>query len=991
MFHSYQKLTLTCLIRNRIDAKEVHDSKCFSKLDQSIQGVVKQLIHVRAEVKEEGMVTRDHIDHRFEDQAAQNVAEEHLHRVLRSLFFDKIETRFDAIKDAHQGTFAWIFERNLGLDERKWSDFIEWLENSESTYWIEGKAGAGKSTLMRYIYTHEKTKHALHRPNDQQGPLMVGYFLWESTSDPLQHTTIGLLRALLYQIVKKLPDTAWKVVTEDSSLIQNWTERALRLSLKTVIESISRSILCCLFVDGLDELQDDVVLVAELIEELSKIPNVKICVSSRPYNTEINIIFRHCPKLRMQDLTSKDTAKYIGDHLEDAVAKTDTLNISRDQLYKLQMKLVEKAEGVFIWVRLAMRSVRLGLLKGDDYEKLSIRIKALPRELDDLYRQLLGSVDSVYRLEVARYLRVLLQTVELRRSSSQPCIYDVSRITLLTLALLDVRQLQHYGADLNLEQKCKALQKLVNTQCGGFLETKLETRKALLYTEHYVDESSTLERRQIISPHSLSIYDENNCELGFTHRTALDFLKNNVGILDHMDGDTMDTWSPLDALARANIRRMNVLPWAAELFRHGLMKECVQTLLYIRAGEYVHKRAFTNTISAFADAVRSLKMRQSTEMSSRRYHINFTMYHVFYWDSMIAPETDENWLIHMPTNDVGLYTAFNLKYTVDEVLKSVRIDKTYLLQSALAGFEKESYYSWDHESYTDTIENIVEAGADPNHSYVSALRSEKQHPSHDNHACSTIWQVFLAHVIPLQFDSTRMQFGLTQVHKALSGTLTFLRNEADPNAMAESRLVASIRLGPEHEVSPHEIRIGAMMNAASWLRFITADFAEWTAAFEERGIHGDESASQYSYSVELLRRCCSLREEILKFCKEPRYVIDAVIPDFQFNFDNRAELRIDTDLPQIHKPLWELFNVHTGFRPSLSTHGLAFDEDLRKFVRAIQSRVTAKDFCRHENCTDSLVHERAARIIREKDFFAYFDNQVSENAGANSAATELAA
>lgn len=39
----------------------------------------------------------------------------------------------------------------------RWNDFVAWLEEGDGLYWIAGKAGSGKSTLMKYIASHPST------------------------------------------------------------------------------------------------------------------------------------------------------------------------------------------------------------------------------------------------------------------------------------------------------------------------------------------------------------------------------------------------------------------------------------------------------------------------------------------------------------------------------------------------------------------------------------------------------------------------------------------------------------------------------------------------------------------------------------------------------------------------------------------------------------------------------------------------------------------
>ena len=82
--------------------------------------------------------------------------------VLQALTFRTMFIREAEIAHSHLRTFDWIFE-DLGCHQRPWANLRNWLETGTGCYWIEGKAGSGKSTLMKYISTHPKTRKALKK------------------------------------------------------------------------------------------------------------------------------------------------------------------------------------------------------------------------------------------------------------------------------------------------------------------------------------------------------------------------------------------------------------------------------------------------------------------------------------------------------------------------------------------------------------------------------------------------------------------------------------------------------------------------------------------------------------------------------------------------------------------------------------------------------------------------------------------------------------
>jgi hypothetical protein len=97
-------------------------------------------------------------------------AEAELHKInsalLRALDFPNRTHRQQEIAEAYQRTFSWIFDDQQGdgndrvapgRETRPWSNFIEWLHEERTPrgiYWMNGKAGSGKSTLMRFVANH---------------------------------------------------------------------------------------------------------------------------------------------------------------------------------------------------------------------------------------------------------------------------------------------------------------------------------------------------------------------------------------------------------------------------------------------------------------------------------------------------------------------------------------------------------------------------------------------------------------------------------------------------------------------------------------------------------------------------------------------------------------------------------------------------------------------------------------------------------------------
>jgi len=82
--------------------------------------------------------------------------------VLNYLQFPRMKTRELEIRFAYRNTCSWIFQDDTeGKASR--DCFGQWLSHGTGFFWIEGKAGCGKSTLMKFLCADERTGRLLRR------------------------------------------------------------------------------------------------------------------------------------------------------------------------------------------------------------------------------------------------------------------------------------------------------------------------------------------------------------------------------------------------------------------------------------------------------------------------------------------------------------------------------------------------------------------------------------------------------------------------------------------------------------------------------------------------------------------------------------------------------------------------------------------------------------------------------------------------------------
>ncbi|KAL9624250.1 MAG: hypothetical protein Q9160_001497 [Pyrenula sp. 1 TL-2023] len=228
----------------------------------------------------------------------------------------------------------------------------------------------------------------------------------------------------------------------------------------------------CLFVDGIDEFDrnDDVQDVLDLVASLSENPNVKLCVSSRPEDYLERQLSEYS-KLRLQDLTAKDMKAYVSESLNHALRKYKPSRVEVQDLEDIVREMIRKAEGVFLWVHYAFKSLLTGMRNEDDARVLLERLEELPNGMEQLYHQMwsrLNSDEERYREEASVYF-------------SFSDYFPLPLFELLVAVNEDIRlsylsKLKPRAIQVVLKE-CEVLKTRVSTRCAGLLEVGIHTNE----------------------------------------------------------------------------------------------------------------------------------------------------------------------------------------------------------------------------------------------------------------------------------------------------------------------------------------------------------------------------------------------------------------------------------------------------------------------------------------------------------------------------------
>jgi energy-coupling factor transporter ATP-binding protein EcfA2 len=78
-----------------------------------------------------------------------------------------------------------------------------WLETGTGIFWIQGKPGSGKSTLMSYLKDHSQTKYFARA--HCQDLIIIRFFFNFRAHSGISNSFKGLLRAFLFQLTSDIP------------------------------------------------------------------------------------------------------------------------------------------------------------------------------------------------------------------------------------------------------------------------------------------------------------------------------------------------------------------------------------------------------------------------------------------------------------------------------------------------------------------------------------------------------------------------------------------------------------------------------------------------------------------------------------------------------------------------------------------------------------------------------------------------------------------
>ncbi|KAK0668621.1 ankyrin repeat-containing domain protein [Cercophora samala] len=310
---------------------------------------------------------------------ATSLSDQDIQTLLDSLKFDQIDSRQESIRMAHKNTCAWITKTR---EYKDWLD-INKMKDHHGFLWMRGKAGSGKSTLIK------STLRSFQRAKSSKGTTVI-HFFFNARGAELEKTTRGMYRALLVQLLETLQTKMphFQKTVFESAAIETWSVREGREWSVAILEelfenailSIGQEEVTC-FIDALDECDDDqvepMIRLFERIGEqaISRGLRVRIFFSSRHYP---DISLDTCLNLLLdgQDGHVRDIKTYIQNELKVGDQQTKD-------------KLLGRSSGIFMWAVLVVDIMNKENRRGTPSYIVDKKLEDIPGDLWELFKSIL--------------------------------------------------------------------------------------------------------------------------------------------------------------------------------------------------------------------------------------------------------------------------------------------------------------------------------------------------------------------------------------------------------------------------------------------------------------------------------------------------------------------------------------------------------------------------------------------------------------------------
>ncbi|KAI1335062.1 hypothetical protein F5Y15DRAFT_399463 [Xylariaceae sp. FL0016] len=431
-----------------------------------------------------------------------------------SLKIPDMSGRFETIEENFNATFDWVFGEGVPL--------CQWLRSDHGIFWIHGKPGSGKSTLMKFIFTDHRLWELLQRL-DQSSELVslsAGFF-FHRRGTMIQKSFEGLLRSILVQVMEQEPRLANHVLAclehrygSVSLPMNKWSINDLRRCIEELFQQKIVRFELFLLLDALDEYDGSPDFICGVLNWLLGLQtgnphSLRILFSSRPWR-EFEVRFGNYPAIQLQDHTKCDIETYCFGMIEsqDGVCSANLVDIVPS--------IIDRAEGVFLWVKLVLQELTREASSGCQRQELAAILKSIPDDLLEYYARIVQGIPESYRWEAY----VILETMA-RSEKQLTCeqVWELLALSYCTTWTEANRKAADLYRQAHLAKRMGAF--IATMQMAGrkkFANPKLDDRALLEKTRNLLEiTKGSIPKRNAKIPYPTPV-------LHLMHQTVLEFV-----------------------------------------------------------------------------------------------------------------------------------------------------------------------------------------------------------------------------------------------------------------------------------------------------------------------------------------------------------------------------------------------------------------------------------------------------------------------------------
>ena len=239
-------------------------------------------------------------------------------------------------------------------------------------------------------------KHAVKKMKSHAQVVVISHFFWREGAklrrNELLRNACGFFRSLLYQLLQYSQTALYKAMSKYEEMGDNpsWGPQWMRVFLEKEIPQACKTLPIVILVDAIDECspEEDRTLIMDFLRTLlSKSPerSLRICVSYSPgavtEEAEIDLALRNY----------EDIANYVRVKLS-ALPGTKLSVVSKSRR-SIPMEIQEMAQGMFLWAEIACNKAVQMDGHGESAQAILQAIESLPKQLDDMFLELLREMD----------------------------------------------------------------------------------------------------------------------------------------------------------------------------------------------------------------------------------------------------------------------------------------------------------------------------------------------------------------------------------------------------------------------------------------------------------------------------------------------------------------------------------------------------------------------------------------------------------------------